>query len=190
MRTGIRIVASRNVFECACYTETKRKTKRANCAVSSIVSSGNKSIYSVICEANRSDLISTLYFGNIFKNVESKTKFECVWRDDEAKIDIIAIKCFWASVARALVRLCKNICEWTNCSKMSRLYESIDKHCHSTIVESPVCTDNACVSLLKNMSAMKTVAAACDVEAEKDKKAVRPDPKVSQLLFNVRWKVG
>lgn len=38
---------------------------------------------------------------------------------------------------------------------------------------------NGCVSFLKNLSAMKTVAAACDVEAEKDKKAVRPDSKVS-----------
>lgn len=39
------------------------------------------------------------------------------------------------------------------------------------------------VSFLKNLAAMKKVAADCDLEAEQDKNATRPAEAVSQLLF-------
>lgn len=42
----------------------------------------------------------------------------------------------------------------------------------------------AAESMIKNLSAMKTVTAACDAEAELDKDAMKPKRKVASLLFN------
>lgn len=42
----------------------------------------------------------------------------------------------------------------------------------------------AAESMIKNLSAMKTVTAACDAEAELDKDAIKPKRKVAALLFN------
>lgn len=46
---------------------------------------------------------------------------------------------------------------------------------------------NAAESFLKKLSAMKTVTAACDVEAETDKDAIRPKSNVSSILFNQQF---
>lgn len=42
-------------------------------------------------------------------------------------------------------------------------------------------------SLVKNVSAMKTVTAACDAEAEIDERAIKPKANVSSLLFNAEF---
>ncbi|XP_055309489.1 uncharacterized protein LOC129573203 [Sitodiplosis mosellana] len=39
--------------------------------------------------------------------------------------------------------------------------------------------------MIKNLTAMKTVTAACDAEADVDEKAIKPKASVSSLLFNV-----
>lgn len=49
---------------------------------------------------------------------------------------------------------------------------------------------NAAESFVKNLSAMKTVTAACDVEAELDKNAIRPKSAVSSLLFNAEFQAS
>lgn len=46
---------------------------------------------------------------------------------------------------------------------------------------------NAAESFLKNLSAMKKVAADCDADAEVDKAALTPKPGVSSLLFNANF---
>lgn len=46
---------------------------------------------------------------------------------------------------------------------------------------------NAAESFVKNLSAMKMVAAACDADAEEDEHALTPKPGVSSLLFDANF---